>query len=63
MGIIKVIQLELFNIFVVFWDKSVHNLSNPNLEDKFYTTKIIIPQRLKKEIFERINIKASDLGL
>lgn len=41
----------------------LHNLSNPNLEDKFYTTKIIIPQRLKKEIFERINIKASDLGL
>lgn len=41
----------------------LHNLSNPNLEDKFYTTKIIIPQRLKKEIFERINIKESDLGL
>ena len=45
-----------------FWIE-LHNLSNPNLEDKFYTTKIIIPQRLKKEIFERINIKASDLGL
>ena len=26
----------------------LHNLSNPNLEDKSYTTKIIIPQRLKK---------------
>ena len=45
-----------------FWIE-LHNLSNPNFEDKFYTTKIIIPQRLKKEIFERINIKASDLGL
>lgn len=41
----------------------LHNLSNPNLESNPYCTKIIIPQRLKKEIFERINIQASDLGL
>ncbi len=40
----------------------LHNLSNPNLESNPYCTKIIIPQRLKKEIFEKINIKASDLG-
>lgn len=41
----------------------LHNLSDPNLEDKKFCTKIIIPQKLKKEIFEKINIKSSDLGL
>lgn len=41
----------------------LHNLSNPNLESDSYCTKIIIPQRLKKEILEKININASDLGL
>lgn len=41
----------------------LHNLSNPNLEDSQFCTKIIIPQHLKKEIFEKINIKAEDLGL
>lgn len=47
------------NMFMI----ELHNLSNPNLESDPYCTKIIIPQRLKKEIFEKINIKASDLGL
>lgn len=41
----------------------LHNLSDPHLEDDLYCTKIIIPQRLKKEIYEKIGIKASDLGL
>lgn len=41
----------------------LHNLSNPNFENDSYCTKIIIPQQLKKEIYERVNIKASDLGL
>ena len=39
-----------------------HNLSDPQLEDGV-CTKIIIPQRLKQEIYEKIAIKASDLGL
>lgn len=47
------------NMFMI----ELHNLSNPNLESDPYCTKIIIPQRLKKETFEKINIKASDLGL
>lgn len=47
------------NMFMI----ELHNLSNPNLESDPYCTKIIIPQRLKKEVFEKINIKASDLGL
>lgn len=47
------------NMFII----ELHNLSNPNLENDPYCTKIIIPHRLKKEIFEKINIKASDLGL
>lgn len=47
------------NMFMI----ELHNLSNPNLESDPYCTKIIIPQQLKKEIFEKINIKASDLGL
>lgn len=41
----------------------LHNLSNPRLEDDVFCTKIIIAQRLKKEIFEKIGIKAIDLGL
>lgn len=40
----------------------LHNLSDPHLEDD-YCTKIIFPQRLKKEIYEKIEIKAADLGL
>lgn len=47
------------NMFII----ELHNLSNSNLENDPYCTKIIIPHRLKKEIFEKINIKASDLGL
>jgi len=39
----------------------LHNLLDPQLED--ICTKIIIPQRLKHEIYEKIEIKASDLGL
>lgn len=40
----------------------LHTLSDPQLEDDV-CTKIIIPQRLKQEIYEKIAIKASDLGL
>lgn len=41
----------------------LHNLSNPNFENEPFYSKIIIPQRLKKEIYEKIEIQASDLGL
>ena len=40
----------------------LHTLSDPQLQDGI-CTKIIIPQRLKKEIYEKIEIEASDLGL
>ena len=41
----------------------LHNLSDPNLENNLFYSKIIIPQRLKKEIYTKTRIKASDLGL
>lgn len=41
----------------------LHNLSDSYLEDDSSCTKIIIPQRLKKEIYDKIGIKAFDLGL
>ena len=40
----------------------LNTLSDPQLQDGI-CTKIIIPQRLKKEIYEKIEIEASDLGL
>ena len=41
----------------------LHELSDPNFEDDAFCTKIIIPQRLKKEVYTKTKIKASDLGL
>lgn len=41
----------------------LHELSDPNFEDDEFCTKIIIPQRLKKKIYEKIGIKSFDLGL
>ncbi len=40
----------------------LHTLSDPQLENDI-CTKIIIPQRLKQEIYEKIGINALDLGL
>lgn len=41
----------------------LHNLTDAMLEEKEDCTKIIIPHSLKDEIFSKISIKASDLGL
>ncbi len=41
----------------------LHNLIDAKLEEKKDCTKIIIPHSLKDEIFSRISINASDLGL
>lgn len=42
---------------------NLHKLYDLNIESSEYCTKIIIPQQLKKEIFEKININKEDLGL
>lgn len=41
----------------------LHNLCDPNIETSEFCTKIIIPQRLKSEIFKKININSAKLGL
>lgn len=41
----------------------LHNIADPMLENREFCTKIIIPQKLKAEIFQKNNIRSIDLGL
>lgn len=61
----KIVKKSDFNT----WSNSnkyyidLHKLYNPNIDNDKYCTKIIIPQSLKKDIFDKLNIREDDLGL